>query len=58
MVAVTHLTAERRSLALHREVARRLCEKPELVSSEVGSYSRAREVGAAAAMRPAGISSR
>jgi hypothetical protein len=31
MASVTHRTAEERSLALHREVARRLLERPELL---------------------------
>jgi len=33
MAAVTHSMAEERSLALHREVARRLCEAPELLEA-------------------------
>lgn len=45
MAGITHEVAEERSLALHREVARRLREKPELLERARGRVARWRREG-------------
>ncbi len=49
MEGITHLVAEERSIALHREVARRILARPELLErarNRVEGWSRERSVAA------------